>query len=59
MVRLAHRWPGFDDSRMRDLFDHAGLAPGAALAVPGPLEVRLWPAIRVPARAERTVETTP
>jgi len=59
MVRLAHRWPGFDDSRMRDLFDGAGLAPGAALAVPGPLEVRLWPAIRVPARAERVSETTP
>jgi ArsR family transcriptional regulator len=59
MIRLAHRWPGFDDERMRDLFDHAGLASEAALAVPGALEVRLWPAIRVPARAGRAVETTP
>jgi ArsR family transcriptional regulator len=59
MIRLAHRWPGFDDERMRDLFDHAGLASEPALTVPGALEVRLWPAIRVPARADRMPETTP
>jgi ArsR family transcriptional regulator len=59
MIRLAHRWPGFDDKRMRDLFEHAGLAPEAALAVPGALEVRLWPAVRLPALADRMPETVP
>jgi ArsR family transcriptional regulator len=44
MARLAHRWPGFDDARMRDLLQAAGLAPGAVVAVPGPMEMRLWPA---------------
>ncbi len=51
MSRLAHRWPGFDDAGMRDLFSRAGLAPGPALAVPGTLEVRLWPATRQPSPA--------
>ena len=51
MTRLAHRWPGFDDSQLRDFFSRAGLAPEPALAVPGTLEVRLWPATRVPSPA--------
>jgi len=59
MTRLAHRWPGFDDARMGDLFGHAGLAPEAVLAVPGALEVRLWPATRVLVPAELTPETVP
>jgi ArsR family transcriptional regulator len=46
MTRLAHRWPGFDDGHMRELFRRAGLAPAPALAVPGALDVRLWPASR-------------
>lgn len=58
MTRLAHRWPGFDDRRMRDLFAQAALAPEAALAVPGALQVRLWPAVRLPALADRIPETT-
>ena len=45
--RLAHRWPGFADAAMRALLDGAGLASGAAVAVAGPLEVRLWHAERV------------
>jgi ArsR family transcriptional regulator len=48
MTRLAHRWPGFDDARLRELFDRAGLAAEPALAVPGPLQVRLWQATRLP-----------
>jgi ArsR family transcriptional regulator len=61
MVRLAHRWPGFDDARMRELFDRAGLAAAAPLGVPGALEVRLWPATRAPAAAAtgRLAETAP
>ncbi len=42
MTRLAHRWPGFDDARMRDLFGQAGLVPAPGVAVPGSLDVRLW-----------------
>ena len=46
MTRLAHRWPGFDDASLWAFFARAGLTPEPALAVPGPLEVRLWPARR-------------
>jgi ArsR family transcriptional regulator len=49
-TRLAHRWPGFADSAMRALLAGAGLQPGEPVGIPGPLEIRLWPAIR-------TVET--
>ena len=42
--RLAHRWPGFPDDAMRALFADALLRPGTPMAVPGPLEVRLWTA---------------
>ena len=45
-AHLAFRWPGFDDARMAALMGAAGLLPAAARAVPGPLETRLWPAIR-------------
>lgn len=42
--RLAHRWLGFSDSRVSDLFASAGLAAAATLSVPGPLEIRIWSA---------------
>jgi SAM-dependent methyltransferase/DNA-binding transcriptional ArsR family regulator len=45
-AKLAHRWPGFTDTAMADLLASAGLAGGAGLAVPGPLDVRIWPATR-------------
>jgi ArsR family transcriptional regulator len=45
MTRLAHRWPGFTDAVMTSLLG-AGLTPAAAVAVPGPIEVRLWSARR-------------
>jgi len=44
--RLAHRWPGFAEPRMRDLLTGAGLRPGPVVVLPGTLEVRLWPATR-------------
>jgi SAM-dependent methyltransferase len=50
--RLAHRWPGFADGAMTALMTQAGLAPGAPATVPGPLDVRLWPAaLTVPAHS--------
>ena len=51
-ARLAHRWPGFADDAMAALVNRAGLAAGAAVAVPGPLEIRLWPATK-PAAAQQ------
>lgn len=42
--RLAHRWPGFSDDTMRSLLETAGVTPGVPMTVPGPLDVRLWPA---------------
>jgi ArsR family transcriptional regulator len=57
-TRLAHRWPGFSDAAMHDLLTAAGLDGGAALSVPGPLEVRIWPATRLadaPVAAERVL----
>lgn len=44
--RLAHRWPGFGDAAMKDLFTRAGLHPSAPQAIAGPLTVRLWTATR-------------
>lgn len=45
-ARLAFRWPGFTDPHMAELTRAAGLHPAPALAVPGALETRLWPALR-------------
>ena len=50
-AKLAHRWPGFSDAAMAELLAEAGLSGDPPLAVPGPLEVRLWPATR---RADAT-----
>ncbi len=46
--RLAHRWPGFSDDRMHELFAGAGVKPGVPASVGGALEVRLWPAVMPP-----------
>jgi len=45
-AKLAHRWPGYSDAAMAELLTAAGLSNGVPLTVPGPLEVRLWPATR-------------
>ena len=42
--RLAHRWQGFADEVMTTLLHGAGLAPGEARTVRGPIDVRLWTA---------------
>ncbi|CAH2604940.1 Transcriptional regulator, ArsR family / Methyltransferase fusion [Rhodovastum atsumiense] len=59
MTRLAHRWPGFGDARMCDLLRGVGLDPGTPVAVPGPLEVRLWPAGRSTALSAPTYDLVP
>ncbi|MDQ2802691.1 MAG: metalloregulator ArsR/SmtB family transcription factor [Pseudomonadota bacterium] len=56
-ARLAHRWPGFEDTAMRRMLAAAGLLPGAAVAIAGEaaVQVRLWPGTRIAgARASRT-----
>jgi ArsR family transcriptional regulator len=56
MTRLAHRWPGFSDARMAELFGPSMHMP-KPVAVAGPLEVRLWCAERQTAAAEpKTLE---
>ena len=47
-ARLAHRWPGFDDATLARLLGSVGLVAPAPLAVPGPLETRLWLAAAPP-----------
>jgi ArsR family transcriptional regulator len=60
MERFAHRWPGFSTERMHELFGNAGLSAGETVAVPGPLEVRLWAATRAgqPFSTEPALEAT-
>jgi len=43
----AHRWPGFADAECALLLGPAGCAPLPAITIPGPIEVRLWPARRL------------
>ena len=43
--RLAHRGPGFSDDAMAGLLRAPGLLPAPPVSVPGPLQVRLWPAL--------------
>ena len=44
--KRAHRWPGFPDAVVNRLLTDAGLDPVEAVTVPGPLDVRLWCAVR-------------
>jgi ArsR family transcriptional regulator len=43
----AHRWPGFDDAAIAGWLGPAGCAPLPSVSIPGPVEVRLWPARRL------------
>jgi ArsR family transcriptional regulator len=42
----AHRWPGFSDRAINRLLTDAGLDPGDAVTIAGPLDVRIWCATR-------------
>lgn len=55
--RLAHRWPGFSDTRMAELLG-GELSHLQTAAVPGPLEVRIWTAERVAAEQTLILEPT-
>ncbi len=58
--RLAHRWPGFSDTGMLDIFAQNGLSIHAAQTVRGPLDVRIWSAghAGLPAPADLAMEAT-
>ncbi len=45
--RLAHRWSGFSDAVLHGWLEASGLSPGQPVTIPGPLDVRLWPSIRL------------
>jgi ArsR family transcriptional regulator len=55
--KRAHRWPGFSDTALHKLLNNAGLDPGEAVTIPGPLDVRIWCATRMhEAIAEASLE---
>jgi ubiquinone/menaquinone biosynthesis C-methylase UbiE len=49
--KLAHRWPGFSDEAINRMFTTAEVEWRDPVTIPGPLAVRIWPAIRVMADA--------
>lgn len=55
LIKHAHRWPGFDDAALAGWLGSAGCAALAPVSIAGPLEVRLWPARRVPGMATSAV----
>jgi ArsR family transcriptional regulator len=48
VAKRAHRWSGFADTAIVEMLSAAGLLPTAPVTVPGPLDVRIWPAERLP-----------
>jgi ubiquinone/menaquinone biosynthesis C-methylase UbiE len=55
--KLAHRWPGFSDRTMNEIFTSAGIAPRDPMTIAGPLPIRIWPATRTAAAtADSTLE---
>jgi ArsR family transcriptional regulator len=54
--KLAHRWPGFSDTAINRMFTSADVEWRDPVAIPGPLPIRIWPAIRTPAHAPATRE---
>ena len=58
LERHAHRWPGFDDAALAGWLGGAGCAPLPAVAVSGPVPVRIWPARRLPGRVSAPAALT-
>jgi ArsR family transcriptional regulator len=54
--KLAHRWPGFSDDAINQMFTSAEVEWRDPVTIPGPLAVRIWPAIRMAADAVTTHE---
>jgi ArsR family transcriptional regulator len=50
-AKLAHRWPGFSDANINQMFTTAGVEWRDPRTIPGPLPIRIWPAIRTMAHA--------
>jgi ArsR family transcriptional regulator len=48
-AKFAHRWPGFSDVSINRIFTIAGAEWRDPVTIPGPLPMRIWPAIRIPA----------
>jgi len=44
--KLAHRWPGFSDAAINRMFSVTEVEWRDPVTVPGPLSIRIWPAIR-------------
>jgi ArsR family transcriptional regulator len=53
--KLAHRWSGFSDAAMNQMFTDAGVEWRDPVTIPGPLPIRIWPAVRL---ADATVVPT-
>ena len=45
--KLAHRWAGFSDAAMKEMLTAAGITLHDPVTIPGPLPIRIWPAIRM------------
>ena len=45
--KLAHRWAGFSDDAVNHMFTAAGIVWRDPIAVPGPLPIRIWSAVRM------------
>jgi ubiquinone/menaquinone biosynthesis C-methylase UbiE len=43
--KLAHRWSGFSDDAMNRILTDAGMEWRDPVVIPGPLPIRIWPAI--------------
>ena len=52
--KLAHRWPGFSDETINRMFTTAAVEWRDPVTIPGPLSIRIWPAIRSAAVATST-----
>jgi ubiquinone/menaquinone biosynthesis C-methylase UbiE len=47
--KLAHRWPGFSDDAINRMFNKNELEWCDPVTIPGPLAIRIWPAVRTAA----------
>jgi ArsR family transcriptional regulator len=54
--KLAHLWPGFSDASINRMFTTADVQWREPVAIPGPLPIRIWPAVRSLAHAPATRE---
>ena len=45
--KLAHRWAGFSDDAINQMFDAAGIVWDPPVGIPAKLPIRIWPAMRM------------